>query len=110
MQTKQIVSHSAFDYAQQIQEAVIEGFRVSDKGAYFPYTLNGLSIITLVKEDDIQGSVSPEGEAVASVEDAVTYNPDLIALAEVIDLVEQEGAARISVEDKPKRGRKPKEA
>ena len=125
MQVKTVVGHSLWEFLSEIQEAILEGYLLSDKSEYFPYSSGPLNIVHMVKEENEQSEEEEEaheftcskgteqgttllvedpstfGEGAESVE----YNPDLVALADVVDIAEQSGAAIPPVEKK-KPGRK----
>lgn len=122
MQVKTIVGHSIWEFLNEVQEAVLEGFRLSEKSEYFPYTTGPLSVVHLVKEENEHseeedstqdGSTQEDEISESSVEylptvaESVEYNPDLVALADIVDIAEQSGAAIPPVEKK-KPGRKAK--
>lgn len=112
MQVESVVAYNPWDFLNAIQGLILEGYRLSDKNEHFPYIVNGLCHVSLVKEDidtsqaeDIYTQEHPPVEAV--------YQPDpvQIDLPETIIIEEQLGAARAEAEasEPHKRGRKPKQ-
>ena len=109
MQVKTIIGHSIWQFLNDVQEAVIDGYRLSEKSEYFPYSTGPLNVVHLVKEETAE-KITSEPSKEISIEDEigeVEYNPDLVALADVVDIEEQSGAAIPPVEKK-KPGRKAK--
>ena len=54
MQVKTIVGHSLWEFLSEIQEAILDGYRLSDKSEYFPYSSGPLNIVHMVKEENEQ--------------------------------------------------------
>ena len=121
MQVKTIVGHSLWEFLSEIQEAILDGYRLSDKSEYFPYSSGPLNIVHVVKEENEQSEeeantkgyttqsegVAEEGLPFVGETPQVEYNPDLVSLSEVVNLEEQSGAAIPPVEKK-RPGRKAK--
>ena len=129
MQVKTIVGHSLWEFLSEIQEAILNGYRLSDKSEYFPYSSGPLNIVHVVKDENEHSEEEasaaaqeflPHGEGTPDVElglgssaaeedktGEVEYNPDLVSLSEVVNLEEQSGAAIPPVEKK-RPGRKAK--
>lgn len=126
MQVKTIVGHSLWEFLSEIQEAILDGYRLSDKSEYFPYSSGPLNIVHVVKEENEQSEeeanikgdttqsdttqsegVAEEGLPFVGETQQVEYNPDLVSLSEAVNLEEQSGAAIPPVEKK-RPGRKAK--
>ena len=121
MQVKTIVGHSLWEFLSEIQEAILDGYRLSDKSEYFPYSSGPLNIVHVVKDENEQSEeeantngdttqsegVAEEGLPLVGETQQVEYNPDLVSLSEVVNLEEQSGAAIPPVEKK-RPGRKAK--
>ena len=116
MQVESVVAYSPWDFLTAIQDLILDGYRLSDKNEHFPYIVNGLCHVSLVKEDidtsqaeDIYTQESDQEQPTVGA----VYQPDpvQIDLPETIIIEEQLGAARAEAEasEPPKRGRKPKQ-
>ena len=49
MKTKQITQFTAWDFLLDVQQAIIEGYRLSDANEHFPQVTVGLYTVTMVK-------------------------------------------------------------
>lgn len=56
MKTKKIEVYSLYDFLKAIQEAVTEGYRLSDTNEHFPRMWTGYYACTMVMEEDEEGA------------------------------------------------------
>lgn len=112
MQVESVVAYNPWDFLNAVQGLILEGYRLSDKNEHFPYIVNGLCHVSLVKEDiDTNQAEDIYTQEQAPVEAVYQPDPVQIDLPETIIIEEQLGAARAEAEasEPHKRGRKPKQ-
>lgn len=112
MQVESVVAYSPWDFLTAIQDLILKGYRLSDKNEHFPYIVNGLCHVSLVKEDiDTSQAEDIYTQEQSPVEAVYQPDPVQIDLPETIIIEEQLGAARAEAEasEPHKRGRKPKQ-
>ena len=123
MQVKEIYTHSIYEFAKELQDAVVEGYRISEDSLHIPQQVGFCFCANVFKEESVEESVE---DTVVEQEEAPEYTPDVVIgqpseerikeLSELdeaiesagVNLEEQHGAAVAELPKVPKktRGRK----
>ena len=119
MQVKEIYTHSIYEFAKELQDAVVEGYRISEDSIHIPQQVGFCFCANVLKEDSVEDTVVEQEEAPEYTPDVVIGQPseerikELSELDEAIEsagvnLEEQHGAAVAELPKVPKktRGRK----
>lgn len=105
METREIFEFNAYDFCMSLQQAILDGYRVSSLNEFFPQLYQGSCSATLVKEEPKQEVQKKEVAKV--VEDVVKEPSESEILKEA--LIEKLGAEQIGGAEvppvPPKRGR-----
>lgn len=83
---KQILTYDLHSYSQELQQAVLDGYRIVDQTIGFPQQIGNILCASLVKEN----KPVTDKESVSDVQDDVTPKPARKNAKKVAETVEKE--------------------